>query len=117
MSLGWKTRVAAVAALGLLGLAAAATPASAETVTPLDNPACPDAHICVWTGQNFTGDMYGGDVAGTCYYGIPGGWSMANQMGHTVRAYEFGDCTGQSFTLEPGYDTGNSPFPIYAVLT
>ncbi|MEV0646845.1 peptidase inhibitor family I36 protein [Phytomonospora sp. NPDC050363] len=117
MSLGWKTRVGAVAAMGLLGLAAVATPAGADTVDQLDHPGCPDGYFCVWTGQNFTGDQYGGNQGGTCYWGIPGGWSMANQMGHAVHAYEFSDCTGQSFTLEPGYDTANAPFPIYSVAT
>jgi len=117
MSLGWGIRIGAVAAMGLLGLAAVAAPASADTVDQLDNPNCQDGWFCVWTGQNFTGDMYGGDQGGTCYYGVPGGWSMANQMGGAVQAFEFADCSGASFTLEPGYDTANAPFPIYGVLT
>lgn len=116
-SLRWSTRLGAVAAIGMLGLAVAAGPASAQTVDQVDNPNCPDQYFCVWTGTNFTGDNYIGYVADGCWRGFPsgGGHSMANQTRATVMAFANSDCTGASFTLEPGYDTANSPFPIYGV--
>ena len=116
MSLGWKIRIGAVASLGLLGVAAVAAPVRAEG---LDHPDCAPRYVCVWSGQNFTGDLYAGYIGGACLNGLPngGGWSMANQMNQDVMAFEFIDCTGQNFTLESGYDTANAPFPIRAVLT
>jgi len=104
---------AGVVALTLAAVAAMAGPASAEAAGPY----CPRGMFCVWKGADFTGRMYGSDQAQRCWSGITAGMSMANEMTHAVTAFEFSDCTGANFTLEPGFDTANAPFPIYSVRT
>lgn len=109
MSLGWKVRIGAAAAVALLAPAVVAAPASAEALS------CPRKMFCVWKGEHFTGQIYGSDQHDRCWSGITDGRSMANEMQHAVHAYEFSDCTGATFTLEPGYDTATTPFPVNSV--
>ena len=109
LALGWKVRIGAVAALTLLGAAVVAAPASAEGLS------CPRNMFCVWKGPDFTGQFYGSDQFERCWHGITDGQSMANEMQRAVRAYEFSDCTGATFTLEPGFDTATTPFPVNSV--
>ncbi|GIG65945.1 peptidase inhibitor family I36 protein [Phytomonospora endophytica] len=110
IALGRGARLGAVAAMALLGPVAVAAPAAA-------GPGCPPGAFCVWAEPNFTGKVYGGDAGGVCSDVSPGGVSMKNRMDHTVTAFGFTNCTGETFTLEPGFDAAHVPFQILGVLT
>lgn len=105
---------AGAVALVLAAVVAVAAPAGAA-IGGEAGPYCPRGMFCVWKGADFTGRMYGSDQEQRCWSGISDGMSMANEMTHAVTAFEFSNCTGANFTLEPGFDTATSPFPIYAV--